>query len=363
MRFRSWIFLLPVLVLNLGCRVPPVPPEVKDAQTQETNLWRAGSITYAPAEYKRYKRYYQDVLGRFYQEKNKFSWFRNYKDVKAEFATLLAEGARIEKLVQQRKNARAVKALDRLNNLEEKVTKLITLTGKVNEGRSARGDLTRADLTLAQAKYAFREGRYDETNALLNRVESYLKRSGKVLRNLLERYGNTTQVSKWQRMINETIAESRRKRIAAIIVNKIDRELILYKNGQPQRTFRVGLGRNDLQDKRHAGDNATPEGRYYIVKKLPSSQYYKALLLNYPNDEDRRNFAAARKNGLVPQRVGIGGLVEIHGGGISFMTRGCVSLENDDMDVLFKLTGVNTPVTIVGSADYPSHILSLLADE
>ena len=70
------------------------------------------------------------------------------------------------------------------------------------------------------------------------------------------------------------------------------------------RTYDVGLGFNGLADKRFAGDNATPEGRYTIVRKIPSSLYYKALLIDYPNDEDRRWFAREKARGTIPGSVG-----------------------------------------------------------
>jgi len=91
------------------------------------------------------------------------------------------------------------------------------------------------------------------------------------------------------------------------------------------------------------------QGSYRVIKKIAQSRYHKALLLNYPNAEDKRELVRLKKRGLIPQRAGIGGLIEIHGGGKEGMTYGCVSLENRDMDEVFELVPLVTPVAIVAT--------------
>ena len=96
---------------------------------------------------------------------------------------------------------------------------------------------------------------------------------------------------------------------------------------------------------------ASPEGRYRITHELQRSRYYKALRLDYPNDEDRSRYREARRRGLV--KASIGGLIEIHGEGGrgEDWTMGCVALANSDMDHLMRQVGVGTPVTIVRRAE------------
>jgi murein L,D-transpeptidase YafK len=118
----------------------------------------------------------------------------------------------------------------------------------------------------------------------------------------------------------------------------------------------VGLGSRSVSDKLCAGDRATPEGKYRVTKKLAQSRYYKALLINYPNDEDRREFDLAKSRGQIPRRAGIGGLIEIHGGGKDGQTFGCVALDNSQMDEIYALADINTPVTIVGARDFENSI-------
>jgi murein L,D-transpeptidase YafK len=117
--------------------------------------------------------------------------------------------------------------------------------------------------------------------------------------------------------------------------------------------FEAELGSNGLERKRHAGDRATPEGRYLVAAKKASgaTKYHLALLLDYPNADDRRRYQQGVANGSIGRSTGIGSLIEIHGGGGSGKdwTDGCVALTDEDMDRLYPQVVVGTPVTIVGT--------------
>ena len=80
--------------------------------------------------------------------------------------------------------------------------------------------------------------------------------------------------------------------------------------------------------------------------------YHRALLIDYPNANDRRDHAEAVRRGLVPGRRGSGGLIEIHGDGGRGQdwTNGCVALSDADIDRLFPEVEVGTPVTLVPTA-------------
>ncbi len=93
------------------------------------------------------------------------------------------------------------------------------------------------------------------------------------------------------------------------------------------------------------------------------SKYYRALLLDYPNDADRERFAAAQRRGEIPRDARIGGLIEIHGEGGRGQnwTEGCVALSNRDIDDLFPRVSVGTPVTIVGGDGGDGAFSDLLA--
>jgi hypothetical protein len=138
-----------------------------------------------------------------------------------------------------------------------------------------------------------------------------------------------------------------------ILVDKIQSVLIILKGGKEYKTLQAEFGMSWMGDKLHAGDKATPEGIYKVIDKKSGSRtkYHKALLINYPNSEDQKRYDKMVKSGEISRKTGIGNLIEIHGDGGKGVhwTDGCVALENKEMDLVYSLSAVNTPVIIVGS--------------
>lgn len=161
----------------------------------------------------------------------------------------------------------------------------------------------------------------------------------------------------WQEWVDEAVAESLRSGKPVVIVDKLGRRSLLVTAGKVVDRYAVEMGGNALADKLYEGDEATPEGLYKITEKRGRGQtsFYRALMLDYPTEEDRREHAEARRQGLVPRGRGPGGLIEIHGmGGRGFdWTLGCVAITNDEMDRLFAAVSVGTKVVIVGTARVP----------
>lgn len=143
-----------------------------------------------------------------------------------------------------------------------------------------------------------------------------------------------------------------------IVVDKVSRELVLYRHGRAVKSYPVVLGRNPGR-KRFEGDRRTPSGLYRITDKHPSAKYDRFLAISYPNDEDRRQYEAALSGGVIPAAFGVrarlspGGLVGIHGSdkedfnklGIDW-TFGCISLANRDIEELYGEVAEGTPVLI-----------------
>ena len=154
-------------------------------------------------------------------------------------------------------------------------------------------------------------------------------------------------------VVADAVAWSRRTGKTALVVDKDAHQVVVYRGGRAFRVFDAELGWNNVGDKRAQGDGATPEGHYKItqMKGRGRSRYHKALLLDYPNAEDVRNLDALKASGAVPRGTRPGGLIEIHGDGGrgKDWTDGCVAVTNTQMDELFRLVAVGTPVTIVGS--------------
>lgn len=170
---------------------------------------------------------------------------------------------------------------------------------------------------------------------------------------LHSRFADPELRRQWQLWANEVIAHSRARGSTVIVVDKLNRRLDLYTGGARVRSYPAELGANGLRRKSHSGDRATPEGIYRVVdlKSGHRTKYYKALLIDYPNEEDKARFEAARRRGTIPWRVGIGNLIEIHGAGGegTDWTDGCVALTNQDMDEVFAASRLGTLVAIVGT--------------
>lgn len=134
-----------------------------------------------------------------------------------------------------------------------------------------------------------------------------------------------------------------------VIVEKADRKLHLYRNGEAFRTFKIALGIRPVGDKKYEGDFRTPEGRYLLDIRNPNSEYFLSIHVSYPNPADRRE---ANQEGVDP-----GGAIMIHGlpneptqteafYRTQDWTNGCIAVSNSDMIDIWLMTGENTPIEI-----------------
>ena len=150
-------------------------------------------------------------------------------------------------------------------------------------------------------------------------------------------------------LLAEDYSES--ESIDRIVVVKKERKMYLYKNNKVTGTIPVSLGKNPVGHKVQRGDNRTPEGEFWIHRKLCSPKYYRSLCISYPRPQDKAK-AAAR--GVNP-----GGDITIHaqptwnasGKGDKYTlsrnwTQGCVAVTNSDMKQLWYAVREGVPVTI-----------------
>jgi murein L,D-transpeptidase YafK len=148
-----------------------------------------------------------------------------------------------------------------------------------------------------------------------------------------------------------------------LYVYKAKRRLMVVEKDMLIRDFRIGLGPRPSGDKQHQGDGRTPEGEFYVCVKNPNSAYYKSLGLSYPGPKhaeralvagniSHQQFArivqAINSKARPPWDTVLGGQIFIHGGGGNEdWTKGCVAIFNTDMDELFEIVPVGTPVYIM----------------
>ncbi len=331
---------------------------MEKAKIQENELWKAGAPVYAAPDYARYLEHLQLAREQLIKQNARVRWFRRYKHVQTAYMDILAEGEALLKKVEAEKQSQSLDFTVRLAALKDRVEKLRRMTEKMNEHAPVRQNLARAEVAFQEAEASVRKERFGGLDQKLSSIEGLVRGAEEALFTILARYADKDQVALWRRWAEETVAESKSRRTTAILVNKLERTLTLLKRGKPVAVYGIGLGKYGLTHKLHAGDEATPEGRYKIIRKNANSRYHKALLIDYPNEADKRRFALAKKNGQIPARAAIGGLIEIHGGGNDFLTNGCIGVEDAVMDRIFPEVVVGTPVTIIGSVENAAVLLA-----
>lgn len=155
-----------------------------------------------------------------------------------------------------------------------------------------------------------------------------------------------------------------------IRVVKSKKTVYVFRGEKLDSEIPADMAYNFFADKEERGDARrpdhwrTPEGRFYVVARNPNSQFHKAWVLNYPTPADADR---GLRNGLItaaeakqihaagaafrppPMGTALGGFIEIHGSGTgtrTSWTQGCVAIPNADMDRLWDIVKVGTPVIV-----------------
>jgi L,D-peptidoglycan transpeptidase YkuD (ErfK/YbiS/YcfS/YnhG family) len=332
-----------------GCSEPPIPIEVELAVKQDQDLWKAGVPRFAPHEYEEYAATLRAGQELVTVERSKFIWFQNYDPIARFFGDVIAQGEQVRTTALTAKARESTELTLQIGRIAERLRILRGLAEDVKDKKLSTRSMVRAETLLAEARGHVKNHDWEKARRSINEASLNLDSAVKTTRQLVSRFADSKQIAHWRSLVANAVQRSRTTGNYLIVVNKLDRELTLYKSGHQVKTYPAGMGINYLNDKLYSGDRATPEGEYKVVRKLPASQFYKALLINYPNEEDQRRFAEAKRRGEISKRTQIGGLIEIHGGGTSDLTNGCVALDDRHMLELFNTVEVGTPVVIVGS--------------
>ena len=191
-------------------------------------------------------------------------------------------------------------------------------------------------------------------------LDEHKDKNGNMVRTIQYRQGNATmtetQVIHPNTIIKAPInPDTLNKDSVILIVNKSKYTVDVFYRQRRIRSYKAVFGPKPMENKKMAGDRATPEGWFKIQNKNSTSKYDKFMLLNYPNDSSVARFNRLKANGELPPDARIGGDIGIHGiwkGGDDMIdmgvcwTDGCVALKNKDIDELFTFVGVGTTVFI-----------------
>jgi len=159
-----------------------------------------------------------------------------------------------------------------------------------------------------------------------------------------------------------------------LVIWKSRYTLTLYKGNMPVKTYRAVFGRGYLDgDKQMTGDKRTPEGEFYICSMNNSKRFYKFIGLSYPGMKHaeyglRSNIITANQYAEIKKAIDerqqppwdtqLGGAVGIHGRMLDDTappkalstqnwTDGCIALNNADVDEIYSVVSLGTPVTIL----------------
>lgn len=341
--------ILLVAAATAACSRYPLG-SVAAAESAHQRALQAEAPRYCPEEYQRY----QEVLKsarKILAEQQRRRLFRRYDSAVEllEQAKSAAEMA-AAKADEERAKCR-LKVESELRQFEEALDMIRDGTAGMAQLALMRRNLAKAEISLATARTQWTSGDFDAASRTLRSEAEAVRVLRDIRTAFVERNTDPGLLTQWNRTVQATIASTAQTGGYAIIVNKYRQTLSLYRAGRRIAVHPADLGANPFSEKRHRGDKATPEGRYHVVKKLDAGQsaYHMALVINYPNDQDRERYRRIKRQ--LPPASGVGGQIEIHGRGgrNQNWTAGCIAVDDQVMEELFAVARVGTPVTIVAN--------------
>jgi hypothetical protein len=366
-KFRRILIISPILIffavfaiLFLTKQNPPVE-ELKIAREKISEAKAVDAQKYSKNLFKNASSAYDSAMKYWKIENEKFFLFRKYDNVR--YYANQAQKFATSSIGQSDSNSKSLKKEieQKINKIQKKVDIYQANFDNIPQTEDIRKQYNKGRIFFSEAKLAYQKSDLVKAQQKIDLASKLIEKSFSQANNILTEYFQN--YPKWQRWVNNTVEQSKHNGTYCVIVDKFARDCRLYYNGILKECFDVDLGKNWLGTKNHQGDHMTPEGVYRIVDKKDNgrSGYYKALLINYPNEEDKARFAQNKKNGTIPSSKRIGDLIEIHGNGGqgADWTQGCVALSNSDMDKLYYRCAVGTTVTIVGSCKPLTEIMKL----
>lgn len=359
--------LVGLLSMSLAGCVETVPDELVEAlESIDRDLvtMRASDVT--PEAYSRFSRQWLALRARVQSEENIVRWPWEDNELETDLETLQIEGTQLVADVNSRLQAQRTAAETKLAKVEQRLRLLNTRVGDIGSRVVLGEHPIETEVLVKQARLFLEQGQFEHAIRASENAGKILLTQTALLTNELGRYADDDLIAAWRESAQRTIDWSRTHRAQVIVISKADRILTLYKNGRKILTYPIRLGSRGIRAKQHYGDGATPEGEYRIQRKRGPGQtpYFRAMILDYPNADDRRRFEEAQKAGLIPRSHHMAGLIQLHGiaQGITDQPYGSIVLDNPQIAMLFDHVAVGTPVNIVGALEAHNSISLVLAD-
>lgn len=339
-----------IVLCSGACRSTPEILWTRLAQIR-SDLATSDAALWAPQSVSQFELEFQALMKEMARQRARYAFCRDedeLADLSRRILALQAEGRRIlavsRELSRLKKEALEIEAAELMKVIGPRLDRV----GDPKVRRLGVG----LELNLARIRYLVETGDLPAAERLLDQARSEAGALVDQLDGFESRYRDVTAVKEWKAACRKAVSLSSRVG-PVVLVDKYARCLKVLDRGRVKAVFDVDLGWNGFEDKVFEGDGATPEGEYKVtaLKKGAQTKYYLALLLSYPNEEDRERFRKMKARGELGPGVRIGNFIEIHGQGGRGRdwTDGCIALDNDDMEQLFSMAYVGMPVVIVGT--------------
>lgn len=353
--------------MSVGGCIETVPDElVETIESIDRDLKTLRASDLSPEAYSKFSRQWNALQGRIKSEEYIVRWPWEDNELETDLEVLQVEGTQLVSDVNSRIQAQRTAAETKLAKIEQRLRLLNTRVGDIGSRMVLGEHPVETEMYVKQARLFLEQGQFEHSIQASEHAGKTLLTQTALLTNELGRYADDDLISAWRESAQRTIDWSRTHKAQAIVISKADRVLTLYKNGRKVLTYPIRLGSRGIRAKQHYGDGATPEGEYRIQRKRGPGQtpYFRALILDYPNIDDRRRFEEAQKAGLIPKSQHMPGLIQLHGiaQGISDQPYGSIVLDNPQMAQLFDQVAVGTPVNIVGALESQNSVSLVLAD-
>ena len=277
--------ILTLIITVAGCSRYPIV-SVAEAERAHQRALEAEAPLYSSEQYRNYQTVLESAYDLLAEQQRRWV-FRRYgaAETLLKQARSMADAAAAEAAAERDK--RRVEVETEVRAFEEALE-------LIREGRlaQARRSLSKAEISLATAKAQWEAGDYNAASRTLTAEAEAIRLLSDLREAYVKRNTDPNLISQWNKAVKATISNSAKTGDHALIVNKYRQTLSLYRAGRHVADYVADLGANPFTEKRLRGDRATPEGRYRIVKKLGAGQsaYYKALVINYPNDKDLESY-------------------------------------------------------------------------
>ncbi len=354
----KWLLLVLISLLTgfVGFSVFKLTTE--ELPTHEINLAREslaraknnGAANYASDKLKDAEKFYQAAMQEWEFQNERFFWFRNFSKTRDLASKSLALSSDAKQLSILEKNKVGQQLKEAIKGAEKKIERFESAYKSLPLERATFDTYNQGKMEYLEAKNEISKNDFVKATVLIERANEKLLRADNLVRRKMEDFYKN--YPDWIK--NAQLAEQLSKKgQLVVLVNKMESKCSLLKSGKTIKIFNAEFGSNWMADKVMKGDRSTPEGVYKVTEKKKGikTKYYKALLLNYPNNEDAARFETLKRRGSIPRTAQIGGLIEIHGDGGKGIhwTDGCIALKNSEMDQLYDLCSMGTPVIIIGS--------------